>query len=146
LESRGRHPRLAEPRLDFGVEEGLNINSFVRQGSVAAHLLLRSGTDPRILAAFPAGDSGAGLWFAHRATVAAPELVIRKVVLSSVRVLRDHQSLGRVPTELGTAPSVHGRTISWSPDRLDGAAGYRLALEVTDGALDGERLRAGADG
>jgi hypothetical protein len=51
--------------LEFRVQEGLNINSFVRQGDVAAHLVLRSGTDPRILIAFPAGNSGVGLWFKH---------------------------------------------------------------------------------
>jgi len=56
----------AESRLDFEVQEGLNINRFVREGNVAAHLVLRSGTDPRILIAFPAGNSGVGLWFAHQ--------------------------------------------------------------------------------
>src|SRR5437773_8621233 len=59
-------PQPAQPRLDFEVQEGLNINRFVREGNVAAHLVLRSGTDPRILIAFPAGNSGVGLWFAHQ--------------------------------------------------------------------------------
>jgi hypothetical protein len=49
--------------LSFEINEGRNINSFVRQGAVAAHLLLRSGSDPRVLVAFPAGNSGVGLWF-----------------------------------------------------------------------------------
>src|SRR5580698_2693470 len=52
-------------RLSFDVEEGPNLNSFLREGPVAAHLLLRSGLDPRVLIAFPAGNSGVGLWFAH---------------------------------------------------------------------------------
>ena len=56
-----------EPRLAFDVSEGPNLNSFLREGPVAAHLLLRSGLDPRILIAFPAGNSGVGLWFAHAA-------------------------------------------------------------------------------
>jgi hypothetical protein len=43
--------------------EGLNLNSFVQQGPVAAHVVLRSGTDPRLIVAFPAGNSGVGLWF-----------------------------------------------------------------------------------
>ena len=43
--------------------EGLNLNSFVQQGPVAAHIVLRSGTDPRLIVAFPAGNSGVGLWF-----------------------------------------------------------------------------------
>jgi hypothetical protein len=54
-----------EPRLSFDVNEGPNLNSFLREGPVAAHLLLRSGLDPRILIAFPAGNSGVGLWFSH---------------------------------------------------------------------------------
>jgi hypothetical protein len=51
--------------LAFTVREGLNINAFTRQGPVAAHLLLRSGKQPRILVAFPAGNSGVALWFAR---------------------------------------------------------------------------------
>jgi hypothetical protein len=43
--------------------EGLNLNSFVQQGPVAAHVVLRSGRDPRLIVAFPAGNSGVGLWF-----------------------------------------------------------------------------------
>lgn len=49
--------------MRFQIDEGRNLNSFMREGPVAAHLLLRSGTDPRILVAFPAGNSGVGLWF-----------------------------------------------------------------------------------
>lgn len=54
----------AAPELAYQLTEGQNINAFVRDGQVAAHLLLRNGTDPRILVAFPAGNSGVGLWFA----------------------------------------------------------------------------------
>ncbi len=53
-----------DAELAFRIDEGHNLNSFVREGPVAAHLLLRSGNEPRILVAFPAGNSGAGLWFA----------------------------------------------------------------------------------
>jgi hypothetical protein len=52
------------PALHFRLDEGRNINSFTREGDAAAHLVLRSGADPRILVAFPAGNSGVGLWFA----------------------------------------------------------------------------------
>jgi hypothetical protein len=34
-------------------QEGLNLNAFVQQGDVAAHVLLRSGSDPRLIVAFP---------------------------------------------------------------------------------------------
>jgi hypothetical protein len=166
----------AEPRLDFEVQEGLNINRFVREGNVAAHLLLRSGTDPRILIAFPAGNSGVGLWFVHsgrmswtlrgrpaavhdsdsrgrvlygisaQATVEGEDLQIRQAVLSSIRVLRDYQLLGTQPSAVAAAPTEHGRTLRWARDRLDGAAGYRLVLEVTHGQLRDGHIRAGADG
>ncbi|HEU4671203.1 MAG TPA: hypothetical protein VFR91_10885 [Dyella sp.] len=53
----------------FDRSEGLNLNRFVRQGDVAAHIVLRSGSDPRLIVAFPAGNSGVGLWFD---TVSAP--------------------------------------------------------------------------
>jgi hypothetical protein len=48
---------------DFVQREGLNLNSFVRQGPVSAHIVLRSGDKPRLIVAFPAGNSGVGLWF-----------------------------------------------------------------------------------
>jgi hypothetical protein len=167
----------AAARLDYQVEIGLNINRLVREGAVAAHLVLRSGTDPRILLAFPAGDSGVGVWFAHRSTpvkwtldgppqtlhrfdhrgrtlyglaaevtVEGGDLQIRQAVLGSVRVLRDYQSLGTVAAKLAVKPLVRAHTISWSRDRLDGAAGYRLTLEVTHGELRAGRISSGPDG
>jgi len=54
---------LAAADTSFARVEGLNLNSFVRQGNVAAHILLRNGSDPRLIVAFPAGNSGVGLWF-----------------------------------------------------------------------------------
>jgi len=50
-------------KLAFGVEEGNIRNYFHREGPTAVHLLTRSGTDPRIIAAFPANNQGIGLWF-----------------------------------------------------------------------------------
>src|SRR5882757_11256081 len=47
----------------FEVKEGQNLNYFLRDGMTAAHLLLRSGNTPRLLVAFPAGNSGVGIWF-----------------------------------------------------------------------------------
>lgn len=163
-----------DSRLSFDVDEGLNLNSFLRDGPVAAHLLLRSGLDPRILVAFPAGNSGVGVWFsrstqpvtwallgrpqpvtvqdergrplygmtAEVTVTGARELSIHQAVLSSVRVLRDYQALGTFPKEIEAFPTVHGSTIVWTRDRLDGAAGYRLSLEVTRGSLAAMRLSA----
>ncbi|MGH8317471.1 MAG: hypothetical protein ACREUL_05765 [Steroidobacteraceae bacterium] len=55
----------ASAPLAFQVRQGRILNDFLRDGPVAAHLLLRAGPEPRILIAFPAGDSGTGLWFAR---------------------------------------------------------------------------------
>src|SRR5665213_2504728 len=154
-----------ERRLAFDVNEGPNLNSFLREGPVAAHLLLRSGLDPRILIAFPAGNSGVGLWFSHTSgpvtwallgrpqpvmlkdergrplygmaaevsVTGANELSMKQAVLSSVRVLRDYQALGTFPAEVATNPTIQNSTITWARDRLDGAAGYRLSVQVTQG-------------
>jgi hypothetical protein len=175
-------PVLADPasqqRLSFDVEEGPNLNSFLREGPVAAHLLLRSGQDPRILIAFPAGNSGVGLWFSHAnqpirwALLGRPQpliskdargrplygvtaearvsgtldLAFKQAVLSSVRVLRDYQALGTFPAEVAANPSIDGATITWARDRLDGAAGYRLSIQVVHGTLHADHLTAASDG
>ena len=167
-----------EPRLSFDVNEGPNLNSFLRQGPVAAHLLLRSGQDPRVLVAFPAGNSGVGLWFAptdrpvrwtlhgrpqplttqdargrplygmtlEAIATGTSELRFKQAVLSSVRVLRDYQALGTFPAEVAARPATQASTITWARDRLDGAAGYQLRIEVTHGALLADRVTAGSDG
>ncbi len=181
-----------ERQLAFDVLEGRNLNSLLRADQVAAHLVLRSGQDPRILVAFPAGNSGVGLWFAHlgqpvtwtllehprpiverdekgrslygivaRAALNAEptagagpaaasrpiELVIKQAILSSVRVLRDYQAQGTVPAEVVVAPpSTAGPALTWGRDRLDGAAGYRLRVEVTRGRLKDGHIKAARDG
>jgi hypothetical protein len=68
--------------LAFRIDEGRNLNSFLRQGPVAAHLLLRSGPDPRLLVAFPAGNSGVGLWFANTTTPVSWKLLTPPRALS----------------------------------------------------------------
>jgi hypothetical protein len=162
----------------FEVKEGQNVNCFLRDGRTAAHVVLRSGRDLRILVAFPAGNSGVALWFQRQET--APEWVVdslpvavsaqdsqqrplygvkfetsialrslapRQAILSSVRVLRDYESAGKVPAEVLVRPGIQGNTIGWTRNRVDGAAGYQLSLEVIDGRLqpDGQ-IAAGADG
>ncbi len=167
----------AAPSLQFDVAEGRNLNSFLREGQVAAHLVLRAGADPRLLVAFPAGDSGVGLWFAHtqkpvtwtltarprpvtlrdargrplyglEADVEARggDLAVKQALLSSVRILRDYESGGAAPKPVLSDPVIAGDRISWSRDRSDGAAGYRLVLQVTHGALGPGGLSAASDG
>lgn len=167
----------ATPAQQYTLREGLNINSFVRSGPVAAHVVLRSGKVPRLLIAFPAGNSGVALWFrplaadaqwtlvgepqpitqadAHgrplrgvrfTVAIAVPRLVPHQAVLSSVRVLRDYQALGTAPVEVLTPAHVAGNAIRWARDRLDGAAGYALALAIVDGRMADGAILPGADG
>ncbi|MBV6417441.1 MAG: hypothetical protein CMLOHMNK_02141 [Steroidobacteraceae bacterium] len=155
--------------LAFEVREGLNLNRFLQDGDIAAHLVLRSGPRPRILVAFPAGNSGVGLWFeplpvpAHWTLVGdpqpirvddargrvlrgmsfvvaidAPSLVIRQAVLSSVRVLRDFELLGKAPALVAAQATVRGDTLRWARDRLDDAPGYQLDVRVAKGDLSGD--------
>ena len=49
-------------KLHFVVQEGKIYNEFYGQGRVAAHMLLTSGLRPRLIVAFPAGNSGVSLW------------------------------------------------------------------------------------
>lgn len=166
----------AQPMAPARVE-GLNLNSFVQTGPVAAHILLRNGHDPRLLVAFPAGNSGVGLWFApleqaaswrlvgapqattqedgqgrplhgvvFHVTVRASRLTVKRAVLSSVRVLRDYQALGRVPAGLEPTLARHPQRLTWLRNRLDGQPGYRLSLAVEGGVLNGTTIEAGPDG
>lgn len=161
-----------DPELAYQLTEGQNLNAFVREGAVAAHLLLRNGRDPRILVAFPAGNSGIGLWFdplerpagwridqpprplsdgplhgiAVRASIDAPRLSVKQAVLSNVRFLRDYQAVGRFPGEVATPASIAGDTITYQRKRLDGGPGYRLTVRVTSGRIEGGALLAAADG
>ncbi len=161
-----------KPEIAYQIVEGQNINAFVRNGPIAAHMLLRSGHDPRILIAFPAGNSGVGLWFDKTsrpvqwrldraplpisvgglngvvavASIDAPSLAIKQAVLSNVRFLRDYQAVSRFPAEVATEAQITGATIRFRRTRLDGAPGYELALRVIDGRVENGMIRAGASG
>ncbi len=160
--------------LVFTVHQGRFLNAFLRQGPVAGDLVLRSGPDPRIVVAFPAGDSGVGVWFAPTPQWASWHLLghprpvhahdwrgrplyglsavveltgdravqVHRAVLSSIRVLRDFNSRGKLPPAIVTAPRVQGQRLAWARQRLDGAVSYRLSLRVLQGHLRGTRIVA----
>jgi hypothetical protein len=54
---------VAPSALRFSAPEGRALNEFYRRGPVAAHLVLTPGTKPRMVIAFPAGNSGTAVWF-----------------------------------------------------------------------------------
>lgn len=156
--------------LRFEIEEGRLLNAFLRQDQTAAHLLLRSGAQPRLIVAFPAGNSGVGLWFepagaevhwrlggplqalherdargrdlhgiAADIEVDAARLVVRDTVLGNIRVLRDFEFSGTQPDAVRTQPGLSARAVEWARDRLDGAPGYTLAIDVVDGQATTDR-------
>jgi hypothetical protein len=157
----------ADAPLQFRVTEGSVLNAFHQQGPVAAHLLLSSGRKPRVLVAFPAGNSGVGVWFEdaaapvqwtlgetkgiHRpdasgrplhgitaeATVVAERLVVRDAVLGSVRVLRDFQFGVAYPASVATPARISAHGVTWARARLDGAPGYALSIELLNGRVRG---------
>ena len=156
----------AEAPLQLRIAEGDVLNVLHQQDAVSAHLLLSSGTQPRVLVAFPAGNSGVGLWFEgtarpvrwtltdveshsrrdgqgrllHGIVVSASvdgPLVAREAVLGSVRVLRDFQLGGRYPDEVRSPARIAGGKVEWARPRLDGAAGYALSIQLDNGEVRG---------
>jgi hypothetical protein len=113
--------------LDFDLREGLCHHHFYRRGAVAAHVIATSGSAPRVVFAFPAGNTGAGVWFDEGEepvelvvegrlapvergdgmrgvsvviTARAARLGVRGVVLGSVRGLRDFAHSGEAEAGL----------------------------------------------
>ncbi len=165
------------PELSYQLNEGNNLNAFLRDGKIAAHVLLRSGLNPRIIAAFPAGNSGVGIWFnnlakvatwtlqtepqpimlfdakqrplygvSFRASINAPQLVVKQAVLSNVRFLRDYEAIQKFPNEVAASPSIAGQTLEFRRDRLDGAPGYQLTIHIRRGHTLKNAIVAGPDG
>jgi hypothetical protein len=158
--------RVAGPEtLAFHLREGAIDNYFYRRGPVAAHLVVTSGTAPRILVAFPAGNEGVGLWFEPTTepteiTVSGPPvsvddgamhgitarlsitkpLVVRQAALAGVRTLRDYAVLGKLPAEM-TAEVAPGPPLIVQRTMLDGKHHLRLVLAAKAGAV---RIVAGA--
>jgi hypothetical protein len=101
------------PEVSFRLDEGLNINSFTRDGAIAAHLLLRSSKEPRTLVAFPAGNSGVGLWFAATDEPVTWKLVgsPRAIALTDAggRPLRGIEARGRLLSSRAIRRAPRGR-------------------------------------
>ncbi len=153
--------------LAFAVREGRTDNHFLRRGPVAAHLLVTSGTAPRILVAFPAGNTGAALWFetlsepaalavegglvpveegamrgiSATLSIAAPELRVRRAVLGSVRAIRAFAHGGTAPVGLVEA---FDEGPPFTIQRTMEGGRHQVTLRLVPQA--GASVRAGADG
>ncbi|AUX21309.1 lipoprotein [Sorangium cellulosum] len=159
--------------LVFDLREGDIHNHFFRRGSVAAHVLTRSGASPRLIVAFPAGNMGIAAWFDNAAaraelsvegglsgveqadgmrgvsallTSTAPALRVRRLLLGSVRTIRDVGRDGEVPAWLHSAVEVgdtpRGASIAARRTTRDGEHHLELRVE----ALDGTTATLGAGG
>ncbi len=154
--------------LTFALDKGMLSNRFVREGDLTAHALTRSGTEPRIIAAFPAGNSGAGVWFEETdqpvtlelsalspveregmrgvtfdVTADADGLVVEKAVASSVRVLRNYMHQRKLPEQYEHSVEVKPGLVRWSRDAVDGKTRYVIEIAATE---DGAELEKGEDG
>src|SRR5690242_17403120 len=112
--------------LEFEISEKNVRNYFFRQGSVAAHALTTSGLAPRVVWAFPAENTGIGVWFYPPAQATeivfedkmtpvkrsdgmwgvsstlssdASMLRVKKAVLGNVRNVRDYFYGATIPPE-----------------------------------------------
>lgn len=148
-----------EETLAFQIADGDIQNYFFRRGSIAAHALVSSGTKPRLIVAFPAGNTGIGVWFEPTPSPVtfivdgalegverpdgmrgvgavlradAPRLVVRGAVLGSIRTIRDYATLGKAPPE--TAHQViAGPPVVLRRVTANGKHHVELALEPRDG-------------
>lgn len=160
-QGRAGDPAPGEETLAFKVVEGNIANHFFRRGAVAAHLLATSGEKPRLVAAFPGGNAGIGLWFERlqapadlavvgelsaverpdglrgvRAVVksSAAQLRASGVVLSSVRVLRDYNNNPNLlPAEVKNQVEA-GPPLVVRRTTVDGDHHVELVIEPQGGA------------
>lgn len=144
--------------LAFDRTEGNIRHRFLRHGQVAAHVALTSGTTPRIIVAFPAGNRGILLAGATHNTVIdvdfagpilpldpgtdgirgvlvsitadAPEVRFRRAVLGNIRTIRDVEYGVMPPSKLSRYAMV-----------VTGPAHDR-ALAIERGDFDGHHVHA----
>jgi hypothetical protein len=157
------------PDVAYDVYVGGIHNYFFRQGPIAAHVLLSSGESTRLLVAFPAGNTGVGVWFEKspkvvkfdvdggvagvqrpdgmrgvEATLSADtdRLVVRGAVLGSIRTLRDFVYTSKVPSGAEHQTTL-GPPVVLRRTMADGTHHVELTLEPQGGttaSLDGDKL------
>jgi hypothetical protein len=110
-----RHAPSAE-LLRFDIDEPGVENHFYRRGGVAAHLLASSGPSPRLIVAFPAGNTGMGLWFKADGKPASLGLTKGTVVegierADGMRGVRAHLRSDAATLDVGAAVLGNVRTL-----------------------------------
>ncbi|HYO51864.1 hypothetical protein [Archangium sp.] len=150
--------------LEFEISEKNVRNYFFRQGSVAAHALTTSGLAPRVVWAFPAENTGIGVWFYPPAQATeivfedkmtpvkrsdgmwgvsstlssdASMLRVKKAVLGNVRNVRDYFYGATIPPEFDYEIQQGVSFIRLHLNSLDGVHHIQLTLEYLDGTKGG---------
>ena len=105
--------------LRFDITEGKIENHFYRRGPVAAHVLVTSGREPRLLVAFPAGDAGVAVWFEE---LAAPTRFALDGALEPVE--RPDGMRGVTGRLVSDAPGLRARRAVLGSIRIIARAGH----------------------
>lgn len=75
------------------------------------------------------------------ASINTDSLEFEQILLSSVRVIRDYEYKNPIDPRIKTAPRIEGNKLVFERDRIDGAAGYFLSLEVLNGTADEKEIK-----
>ena len=128
--------------LSFCVTEGSGHNCVVRDAVAVAHLLATSGKAPRLVVAFPAGNSGAALWAYPRGaqqttlTIQGPPQTFRRGRLRGVRFRLQSSSALRLEAAVtGSVRTIrdynHHRNLEHFQKTVRGAAERLSRLDPT---------------
>ncbi len=92
------------------------------------------GLDSPIASSVKLDTQGRNLYgISANVSVNTNRLTLRGALLTSVRFMRDYNGGNSVPAQVQTQGVVNQNTISWQRDRVDGAPGYAMDVQVLSG-------------
>ncbi|WP_374764782.1 hypothetical protein [Yunchengibacter salinarum] len=151
--------------LDFSQAEGRTLNRFIRADGVAAHISVRPVPSPRLVVAFPAGNSGAALFFQAQPSAPdfeaprdvtpvrttrngtemsgvrfhlradTPRLALTRGDAGSIRFLRGAVDPDRLPARPDLEPVMDGQSLTFTRTRPDGESRYSLKVTLKQGTI-----------
>jgi len=134
---------VSDADLRFSISEGQSDNHFIRQNGVSGHLNLRTHPKPRVIVAFPAGNSGAALFF---------EDVVNGPVwgpVSDIQVIRRTDEAGRVLYGMQADIIIEAERLSLEEADVGSIRFLRKAVDysklpprgIPDMHIDGNQIR-----
>ena len=129
--------------LLFSISEGQSDNHFIRQNGVSGHLNLRTHPKPRLVVAFPAGNSGAALFF---------EDVVNGPVwgsVSDIQVIQRTDEAGRILYGMQADITIEAERLSLEEAEVGSVRFLRKAVDYSrlpprgkpDVHIDGNQIR-----